>query len=321
MSEMTTGLDRRMFMKATAMAGAVSMLPGAAAQTQPAPNGDVKWGKAPCRFCGTGCGVLIGVKDGRVVGVQGDKNADVNKGLLCMKGYHVGLVMSGPDRITKPRLRVGPGFTPADYKDITWEEAVDVVAQRILAKPGTFGMYGSGQWTVAEGYVANKFVKGGLGQNNIDPNARLCMASAAAGYNATYGVDEPPGCYDDLDHCTVAHLLGQQPGRVPPRALLARDGPTAPRGQGPLHRHDHPPHALQRAGRPLALLQAQHRPGHRQRHRARPLLQAQETRVKDWVKNHFRFRQRTAEYVKSAAPTPATTTGGHSPEACSAGKT
>ena len=59
-----------------------------------------------------------------------------------------------------------------------------------------------------EGYAANKFMKGGLSNNHIDPNARLCMASAVTGYISTYGVDEPYNCYDDLDHCDVLILWG-----------------------------------------------------------------------------------------------------------------
>ncbi|MFO1491757.1 MAG: twin-arginine translocation signal domain-containing protein [Kiritimatiellia bacterium] len=77
------GVDRRDFMKATAMAGAVSMLPGAGSAQQPAAAADpgsVKWGKAPCRFCGPGAACSSASRRGKVVGVQGDKNADVNKG-------------------------------------------------------------------------------------------------------------------------------------------------------------------------------------------------------------------------------------------------
>ena len=66
--------------------------------------------------------------------------------------------------------------------------------------PERFAVYGSGQWTIPEGYAAQKLMKGGLSNNHIDPNARLCMASAVTGFLATYGVDEPAGCYDDLDH-------------------------------------------------------------------------------------------------------------------------
>src|SRR5690606_15722233 len=79
----------------------------------------VKWDKAPCRFCGTGCHVMVGTKAGKVVSIAGDAKAAVNKGLLCMKGYHVGLVLYGSDRLTKPLLRKGNSF-----EEITWEKAI-----------------------------------------------------------------------------------------------------------------------------------------------------------------------------------------------------
>ena len=210
-------IDRRTLLKASAMAAAVALidLPANANAAEPttAPVDDgVAWNKAPCRFCGTGCGVLLGVKDGRIVGVQGDPKAEVNKGLCCMKGYHVGLILYGQDRLTTPRLRQADG----SYQDISWDEAIALVASKIAAAPERFAFYGSGQHTIPEGYASNKFVKAGLGHNHIDPNARLCMASAAAGYNATYGVDEPAGCYDDLDHCSVLISWGNNPAEMHP---------------------------------------------------------------------------------------------------------
>jgi len=162
----------------------------------------VKWDKAPCRFCGTGCHVQVGVKDGRVVAIAGDQKAEVNKGLLCVKGYHVGLALYGKDRLTRPLLRKNGQLVP-----ITWEQALDVIADRIVADPAGFAMYGSGQWTIPEGYAAQKLVKAGLATNQIDPNARLCMASAVTGFLSTYGVDEPAGCYDDLDRADVVRVL------------------------------------------------------------------------------------------------------------------
>ena len=99
------GLNRRDVLKAAAVAAAtataarLSATRDAHANPEPttpvaAPaTDDVRWDKAPCRFCGTGCHVRVGVSDGRVVAIQGDTEAAVNKGLLCVKGYHVGLAL------------------------------------------------------------------------------------------------------------------------------------------------------------------------------------------------------------------------------------
>ena len=225
--------DRRTFLKATALAAASALARGSIFAEAPLPPGgnelpvlpDVTWNKAPCRFCGTGCHVMVGVKNDRVVAVTGDRQAEVNKGLLCVKGYHVGMVLYGADRLRTPLLRKDGQLVP-----ISWDEAINIIAQKIQAAPQKFAFYGSGQWTIPEGYAANKFMKGGLANNHIDPNARLCMASAVTGYISTYGVDEPYNCYDDLDHCDTLVLWGNNFAEMHP-VLFSRVVDRRLRGQ------------------------------------------------------------------------------------------
>ena len=222
--------DRREFMARAAMtaaaAAATQMARGSTDISLDVLDGDsLTWDKAPCRFCGTGCHVMVGTRNGRVEAIRGDLKADVNKGLLCAKGYHVGGILYGPDRLTTPMLRRNGTLEP-----ITWDEAIDVIADRIEGDQPGFAIYGSGQWTIPEGYACQKFIKGGLSNNNIDPNARLCMASAVTGFLATYGVDEPAGCYDDLDACDVLITWGNNPAEMHP-VLFSRVMDRRSRGQ------------------------------------------------------------------------------------------
>lgn len=107
-------LTRRDLIKAhaagIAAATAGIVLPAAA---QPVRGGvealEIKWSKAPCRFCGTGCGVMVGVKEGQVVATHGDMQAEVNRGLNCIKGYFLSKIMYGEDRLTQPLLRKRSG--------------------------------------------------------------------------------------------------------------------------------------------------------------------------------------------------------------------
>ena len=220
-------IERRTFLKTSALAAA-SAAATARAQSPtastPAPDG-IKWDKAPCRFCGTGCHVKVGVKDGKVVAIAGHPDAAVNKGLLCVKGYHVGGILYGKDRLTDPMLRRN-----GVMEKISWEEAIDIAAQRIMKNPAGFGFYTSGQSTIPEGYAATKFMKGGLSNNHTEPNARLCMASAVTGYISTYGVDEPAGCYDDLDACNVLLMWGNNMAEMHP-VLFSRILDRRERGQ------------------------------------------------------------------------------------------
>jgi nitrate reductase NapA len=221
-------MTRREFIRNTAVATAAS----AAGMALPADatnvllEGDqtqLKWDKAPCRFCGTGCGVNVAVKDGRVVATHGDVHAEVNRGINCVKGYFLSKIMYGNDRLTQPMLRKRNGVYAKDgeFEAVSWDEAFDVMAaqfKRVLKDKGAdaIGMFGSGQWTVWEGYAANKLMKAGFRSNHIDPNARHCMASAVMGFMRSFGMDEPMGCYDDIEAADAFVLWGSNMAEMHP---------------------------------------------------------------------------------------------------------
>ena len=218
-------LTRRDFIKANAVAAAAGVagmsVPGAQALAQGADG--VRWDKGVCRYCGTGCGVLVGVKDGRVVATQGDPDAPVNKGLNCIKGYFLSKIQYGKDRLTQPLLRKKDGKFDknGEFAPVSWKEAFDIMEEKCKAAlktggPRNIGMFGSGQWTVWEGYAASKLFKAGFRSNNIDPNARHCMASAVAGFMRTFGIDEPMGCYDDIEHTDAFYLWGSNMAEMHP---------------------------------------------------------------------------------------------------------
>jgi len=219
-------LTRRDFIKANAVAAAAGVagmaVPGAQALAQKANDG-VRWDKGACRYCGTGCGVLVGVKDGRIVATQGDPDAPVNRGLNCIKGYFLSKIQYGKDRLTQPLLRKKDGkfHKNGEFTPVSWKEAFDVMEEKCKAAlkakgPTSIGMFGSGQWTVWEGYAAAKLFKAGFRSNNIDPNARHCMASAVAGFMRTFGIDEPMGCYDDIESADAFVLWGSNMAEMHP---------------------------------------------------------------------------------------------------------
>ncbi|MGE5546338.1 MAG: nitrate reductase catalytic subunit NapA [Solirubrobacterales bacterium] len=217
-------LTRRDFIKANAVA-ATAAAAGIAvpAAAQPA-KANIRWDKGVCRFCGTGCGVLVGVQDGRVVATQGDPDAPVNRGLNCIKGYFLSKIMYGADRLTKPLLRMKNGKFDknGEFTPISWDQAFDIMAEKWkeqLKKPDgvtRIGMFGSGQWTIWEGYAASKLYKAGFRSNNLDPNARHCMASAVTGFMRTFGIDEPMGCYDDIEQADAFVLWGSNMAEMHP---------------------------------------------------------------------------------------------------------
>lgn len=227
---MTTNLPqvkRRELLKAgiaasAAMTVGIPVSEVAKAAAGAAENGIV-WTKGVCRFCGTGCGLSVGVKDGRVVATKGDPDAPVNRGLNCIKGYFNAKILYGKDRLTKPLLRKTNGKYDKNgkFEAVSWEEALDVMADKFLqtykAKgPTAVAILGSGQYTIPEAYAASKLVKAGWRSNNLDPNARLCMASAVVGFYQVFGIDEPANNYSDIEKCNTMVLWGNNMAEAHP---------------------------------------------------------------------------------------------------------
>jgi len=95
-------LTRRDFIKTNAIAATATAagitIPGVKEALAKVKDDGIRWDKAACRYCGTGCSVLMGVKDGKVVASQGDPDAPVNKGLNCIKGYFLPKILYGEDQ-------------------------------------------------------------------------------------------------------------------------------------------------------------------------------------------------------------------------------
>ena len=225
---MSDKITRRDFMRQSAAtlaaaAGGIALPVAATNVITETEAAQLRWSKAPCRFCGTGCGVSVAVKEGKVVATHGDPLSEVNRGVNCVKGYFLSKIMYGQDRLTTPllRMRNGKYDKEGEFAPVTWDQAFDIMAQKwkqaLREKgPSAVGMFGSGQWTIWEGYAAAKLMKAGFRSNNIDPNARHCMASAVAGFMRTFGMDEPMGCYDDIEQADAFVLWGSNMAEMHP---------------------------------------------------------------------------------------------------------
>ena len=168
------------------------------------------WNKSVCPYCGVGCGVLVGSKEGRVLRVRGDPNHPANFGLLCGKGATLPQMVHTPDRLAHPLMRA---TRTSELTQASWDDALARIAahwHRIIRDhgPDAVAFYISGQMFTEDYYVVNKFAKGFLGTNNVDSNSRLCMASAVSGYVTSLGADAPPGCYADIELADCFFLIG-----------------------------------------------------------------------------------------------------------------
>lgn len=175
-----------------------------------------QWFMSICPYCGTGCGVDVGVAGGKVVAVKGMVDHPINKGELCILGKNLVGMLNTPDRLLFPQKKDGDQF-----KQINWEEATDTVASKLketIEKNGadSFAMYISASEYIEEYYVYNKFVKGCLGTNNLESSARLCWASGVVGLVKAFGADSPPCCFDDIDLADLFFVAGYNPSSSKP---------------------------------------------------------------------------------------------------------
>ena len=163
-----------------------------------------------CPYCGVGCGLVAEVVDGRLVGVRGDEAHPVNRGRTCAKPLALPDAVSSPDRATVPlwRERLDVGFRESGWDDVMPRLAGRLADIRAEHGPESIAFYISGQLLTEDYYVVNKLAKGFLGTNNVDSNSRLCMSSAVAGYDATFGADGPPPAYADIELASCFLLIG-----------------------------------------------------------------------------------------------------------------
>lgn len=220
--------SRRDFIKKAAVATAATTVgisvPSELSAATKKTSLDWRWDKSVCRFCGTGCGIMVATKNDKIVAIKGDPAAPVNRGLNCIKGYFNAKIMYGEDRLKKPLLRMnesGEFDKNGKFQPVSWQRAFDEMEKQMRKAmkelgPTGIGVFGSGQYTVMEGYAMAKLMKAGFRSNNIDPNARHCMASAVAGFIQTFGIDEPAGNYDDIELTDSIILWGANMAEMHP---------------------------------------------------------------------------------------------------------
>ena len=166
------------------------------------------WVKTTCGYCSVGCGILLGIRNGKAVTARGNPEHPVNRGKLCPKGLAEYQILDAPGRATQPLLRKDGVLMP-----VSWEEALDVMATRFTEIQSQYGrealaVVGTGQLLTEEFYTLGKLVQLGLRTPHHDGNTTLCMASAVSGYKMSFGSDGPPGSYTDMETADVVLLIG-----------------------------------------------------------------------------------------------------------------
>jgi formate dehydrogenase major subunit len=171
----------------------------------------MSWTRTTCPYCGTGCEMEVGSRDGQVIVARPVTDSPVAKGHLCVKGRYAHRFAHAKDRITEPMIREN-----GEWREVTWDEAYEFTATRmkqILGESGpqALGVLGSARATNEENYVAQKFARVVLGTNNVDCCARVCHAPSAAALKATLGTGAATNSFNDIEVAAGFLVCGANP--------------------------------------------------------------------------------------------------------------
>jgi formate dehydrogenase major subunit len=169
-----------------------------------------QWTRSTCVYCGVGCQMDVGSRDGKVVAIRPAEHP-VNRGHLCVKGRYAFEYNHAPDRVTTPMLRDGDS-----WRAVGWDEALDDTAAtllRIRARHGAdaIGVLGSARATNEENYLAQKFARMVIGTNNVDCCARVCHTPSAKALKSMLGTGAATNGFDDIEQARGFLLCGCNP--------------------------------------------------------------------------------------------------------------
>ncbi len=165
-------ITRRDFIKLSTAASATAAVSVFQPDEAPASSHETiqpdEWVYSTCGYCSTGCGMFLGVKDGKIVTVRGNENHPVNHGKLCPKGIYEHKVVHTEDRLTTPLIR---NNRDGKFATATWDEALELFTRRINSyDPQEIGVVSTGQLLTEEYYTLCKVVRAGIKTPHFDGN-------------------------------------------------------------------------------------------------------------------------------------------------------
>lgn len=174
-----------------------------------------------CPYCGCGCTVCLGVKDGRVIYSRPPSDGLVNQGTLCVRGSYGLDFIHSPERLRRPLIKVD-----GQFQEATWEEALSRVAanfKKIKEAGGadTLAVFGSSKCTNEENYLLQRFARGVLGTNNVDNGSRLYSAASREGLGTSIGYAGTTGTLGSLEKSRTIMVIGADPEISAPAVAYA----------------------------------------------------------------------------------------------------
>ncbi len=164
-----------------------------------------------CTYCGVGCNLEVSSSNGEIISITAPYDAEVNQGHTCIKGRYAFKFYNHPDRLDSPMIKRN-----GDFEKVSWEEAYDFIASKLISYKTEFGSdsiagISSARCTNEENYLMQKFIRTVIGTNNIDGCARVCHSPTALGMQTTFGTGAATNSIDDLKDTNCILVIGANP--------------------------------------------------------------------------------------------------------------
>lgn len=165
-----------------------------------------------CGLCFWKCGILVHVKDNKIIKITGNPYHPLSNGKLCPRGAGGTGLVYDPDRLKKPLIRKEERSRQV-FKEVEWDEALDYTAERMLAIKSKYGPEAFALLTHGEGGVWFRQLLTSYGTANIGvPSYALCRGPVETGFFLTYGVSPPEVENTDMKNAHCITLIGTHLG-------------------------------------------------------------------------------------------------------------
>jgi formate dehydrogenase alpha subunit len=159
-----------------------------------------------CPYCGVGCGIKLDIaENGHIVRSDDEPANPSSQGMLCVKGRFGFEYVNHRDRLKTPLIR-----RHGLLEEATWDEALDLVAQKFVEYRGDnrFGALASAKGTNEDAYVMQKFARSVMDTNNIDHCTRLCHSPSVHAMLQSLGSGATSNSYVDYENAGCLMVVG-----------------------------------------------------------------------------------------------------------------
>ena len=166
-----------------------------------------------CAYCGVGCSFKAELRGDELVRMVPHKDGGANEGHSCVKGRFAWGYATHPDRVVAPMIRDAIGDP---WREVSWEQAIDYAARRLLQIQGAHGVDSIGgitssRCTNEEVFVVQKMVRAAFGNNNVDTCARVCHSPTGYGLKQTFGTSAGTQDFKSVAAADVIVVIGANP--------------------------------------------------------------------------------------------------------------